>query len=52
MKVQVNPCTTADFPRPALRPANSVFEHMSIKLNNFNSIRHWKEALSIFLKNT
>ncbi|NEW01038.1 dTDP-4-dehydrorhamnose reductase [Bacillus megaterium] len=52
MKVQVNPCTTADFPRPAARPANSVFEHMSIKLNNFSSIRHWKEALSTFLKNT
>ena len=51
MKVQVNPCTTADFPRPAARPANSVFEHMSIKLNNFTSVRHWKEALSSFLKN-
>ncbi|MGE1111792.1 dTDP-4-dehydrorhamnose reductase [Priestia megaterium] len=51
MKVQVNPCTTADFPRPAARPANSVFEHMSIKLNNFTSVRHWREALSSFLKN-
>lgn len=51
MKVQVNPCTTADFPRPAARPANSVFEHMSIKLNEFASVRHWKEALSSFLKN-
>ncbi|MGU3395385.1 dTDP-4-dehydrorhamnose reductase [Priestia sp. D51] len=51
MEVQVNPCTTADFPRPAARPANSVFEHMSIKLNNFTSIRHWREALSSFLKN-
>ncbi|WP_230931975.1 dTDP-4-dehydrorhamnose reductase [Priestia sp. TSO9] len=51
MEVQVKPCTTADFPRPAARPANSVFEHMSIKLNNFTSIRHWREALSSFLKN-
>lgn len=51
MKVQINPCTTADFPRPAARPANSVFEHMSIKLNNFSSIRHWREALNSFLKN-
>ncbi|WP_456364653.1 dTDP-4-dehydrorhamnose reductase [Priestia aryabhattai] len=51
MEVQVNPCTTADFQRPAARPANSVFEHMSIKLNNFNPIRHWREALNSFLKN-
>jgi len=51
MEVQVKPCTTADFPRPAARPANSVFEHMSIKLNNFSSIRHWREALNSFLKN-
>ncbi|MBY0076509.1 dTDP-4-dehydrorhamnose reductase [Priestia aryabhattai] len=51
MEVQVNPCTTADFPRPAARPANSVFEHMSIKLNKFTPIRHWREALSSFLKN-
>lgn len=51
MEVQVNPCTTADFPRPAARPANSVFEHMSIKLNKLTPIRHWREALSSFLKN-
>ncbi|MGG1270547.1 dTDP-4-dehydrorhamnose reductase [Priestia aryabhattai] len=51
MEVQVNPCTTADFPRPAARPANSVFEHMSIKLNNLTPIRHWREALNSFLKN-
>ncbi|MBX9993193.1 dTDP-4-dehydrorhamnose reductase [Priestia aryabhattai] len=51
MKVQVNSCTTADFPRPAARPANSVFEHMSIKLNSFSPIRPWKEALRSFLKN-
>ncbi|MFE4028344.1 MULTISPECIES: dTDP-4-dehydrorhamnose reductase [Priestia] len=51
MEVQVNSCTTADFPRPAARPANSVFEHMSIKLNNFTTIRHWREALRNFLKN-
>lgn len=49
--VNVTPCTTADFPRPAPRPANSILEHMSIKLNNFSSIRYWREALNCFLKN-
>ncbi|WP_154991593.1 dTDP-4-dehydrorhamnose reductase [Priestia megaterium] len=49
--VNVTPCTTADFPRPAPRPANSILDHMSIKLNNFNSIRYWREALNCFLKN-
>ncbi|WP_223546411.1 dTDP-4-dehydrorhamnose reductase [Priestia aryabhattai] len=49
--VNVTPCTTADFPRPAPRPANSILDHMSIKLNNFSSIRYWREALNCFLKN-
>jgi dTDP-4-dehydrorhamnose reductase len=49
IEVKVNPCTTKDFPRPAPRPAYSVFDHMSLRLNSFSDIRHWREALGEFI---
>ncbi|MDC0702642.1 dTDP-4-dehydrorhamnose reductase [Priestia sp. AB] len=47
--IQVNPCTTEEFPRPAARPAYSVFKHMSLQLNGFQQPREWKEGLLHFL---
>jgi dTDP-4-dehydrorhamnose reductase len=48
--VQVNPCTTEEFPRPAPRPTNSVMEHLSIRTNGFQDLRHWREGLISFLR--
>jgi len=48
--VQVNPCTTEEFPRPAPRPTNSVMEHLSIRTNGFQDLRHWREGLRGFLE--
>ncbi|MHB8073333.1 dTDP-4-dehydrorhamnose reductase [Desulfosporosinus fructosivorans] len=50
-QVQINPCTTADFSRPAPRPAYAVLEHEGIKLNGFQDLRPWQEGLEDFLSN-
>ncbi|WP_440602877.1 dTDP-4-dehydrorhamnose reductase [Bacillus sp. GB_SG_008] len=49
INIQIIPCTTKDFPRPAPRPSYSVFDHMSLRLNGFNTPRDWKAALSEFI---
>lgn len=48
--IQVKPVTTSEFPRPAKRPANSRLDHMAIRLNGLEDLRHWKEGLHEFLK--
>lgn len=41
----LEPCTTAEFPRPAPRPANSTMDHLAIRLNQFGDLPHWREGL-------
>lgn len=48
--VQVKPIATADFPRPAPRPAFSVMEHGAIHKNGFVDLPPWREALTRFLQ--
>ncbi|MBM7645057.1 dTDP-4-dehydrorhamnose reductase [Scopulibacillus daqui] len=48
--VKVHPVSTADFMRPASRPKNSVFEHLSLRLGGFQEMRHWRLALKDFLE--
>lgn len=50
LKVKVDPCTTAQFPRPAKRPAYSVMDHLSIRANGLNDLRPWRDALREFLQ--
>jgi len=47
---RLEPCTTAEFPRPAPRPPYSVLEHKAIRLNGFEDLRPWREGLRDYLQ--
>lgn len=49
IKAELSACTTAEFPRPAPRPMNSVLDHMSIRINGFTDLPDWQDALKRFL---
>jgi len=42
------PCTTAEYPRPAPRPANSRLEKRALRLLNLGPMPHWRDALGRF----
>ncbi|MHA6483040.1 dTDP-4-dehydrorhamnose reductase [Paenibacillus sp. strain BS8-2] len=50
MDVEVVPCSTEQFPRPAKRPAYSVFSHHAIRAAGLPPMRSWQEALRYYLK--
>jgi dTDP-4-dehydrorhamnose reductase len=49
MPVQIRPCTTEEFPRPAPRPRRSSLENKRLKEAGLNVMRPWDIALAEFL---
>jgi dTDP-4-dehydrorhamnose reductase len=50
IKAHVVPCTTAEFPRPAPRPANSVLENERLKKLGLNIMPQWEKGLEEYLE--
>ena len=50
VKATVTPCTTAEFPRPARRPAYGALENRRWKANGHPPLRPFGEALADYLK--
>jgi dTDP-4-dehydrorhamnose reductase len=46
----LRPCTTADYPTPAKRPANSILENRRLKEQGLNVMRDWREDLDEFVR--
>jgi dTDP-4-dehydrorhamnose reductase len=50
IQINVLPVTTKEFPRPAPRPEYSVMDHLAIRANGLEDLRHWRAGLIEFLK--
>jgi len=50
IEVDLTPVKTEEFPRPAPRPKYSVLENYNWKMEGFNKIRSYKEALKDYMK--
>lgn len=45
----IQPCTTAEFPRPAPRPLNSRLEKRMLRLSSLSPMPDWHDALAEFM---
>ncbi len=50
LSVSVNGCSTAEFPRPAKRPAYSALDNSRLRATIGDSMRDWKVALDSFME--
>jgi len=47
---QITQCTTAEYPRPAPRPANSRLDKLTLRLHNLPPMPAWQDALAAYLR--
>lgn len=46
----VRPCTSADYPTPTVRPANSILENAALKKANLNLMQDWRDDLHEYVE--
>lgn len=47
---KIEPCTTADYPTPAKRPANSILENRALKEADLHVMKHWHDDLAEYVR--
>ena len=47
---KLTPCTTAEFPRPAARPRNSVLDPFAWRTNGLAALPTWQEGVDAYLR--
>ena len=47
---EITPCTTAEFPRPAPRPAYSSLENIALQCTVGDDMRDWKDAIAAYMR--
>lgn len=50
LDVTLTPCKSKDYIQQAQRPAYSVLDNMALRINGFQELRHWKEALKEYIQ--
>lgn len=48
---QVTSCTTAEYPRPAPRPAYSALDNMALRITVGDDMRLWQDAIAAYIQN-